>query len=58
MINELDYWTQRVLDTADICEVKINEEKAKQIAEGLMEDDYIQQTIDDRVAELILKKEK
>ena len=31
MINELDYYTQRVLDTADICEVKINEEKAKQI---------------------------
>lgn len=57
MINELDYWTQRALETADACEVKISKKDAKEIAEKMLEDDYIQQTIDDHMAELVYKKE-
>lgn len=57
MINELDYWTQRALEIADAYGVKISKKDAKEIAEKMLEDDYIQQTIDDHMVELVYQKE-
>jgi len=57
MINELDYWTQRALEIADAYGVKISKKDAKEIAEKMIEDDYIQQTIDDHMVELVYQKE-
>ena len=56
MINELDYWTQRVLDSADLYGKSISEKKAQEIASNLMDDDFIQQSIDDFISERLIKE--
>ena len=56
MINELDYYTQRVLDSADLYGKSISEKKAQEIASNLMDDDFIQQSIDDFISERLIKE--